>query len=57
MAYLDWLNDIYMQGLKDWEPKSKAFDIEAEINHLVERQGYKTLEIPIPCRTRLGEKN
>jgi dolichol-phosphate mannosyltransferase len=37
-------------------PKSKGFDIEAEINHRVERQGYKTVEIPIQYRSRLGEK-
>jgi dolichol-phosphate mannosyltransferase len=42
--------------LKNWEPKSKGFDIEAEINHQVERQGYKTVEIPIDYRDRLGEK-
>jgi hypothetical protein len=37
-------------------PKSKGFDIEAEMNHRVERQGYKTVEIPIQYRSRLGEK-
>jgi len=42
--------------LKNWKPKSKGFDIEAEMNHRVERQGYKTMEIPIHYRTRLGEK-
>ena len=42
--------------LKNWEPKSKGFDIEAEINHRVERTGYKTVEIPIYYRSRLGEK-
>ena len=42
--------------LKSWEPKSKGFDIEAEMNHRVERQGFKTVEIPINYRDRLGEK-
>jgi hypothetical protein len=42
--------------LKKWEPKSKGFDIEAEMNHRVERQGYKTVEIPIKYRDRLGQK-
>ena len=42
--------------LKNWEPKSKGFDIEAEINHRVERQGYETVEISIDYRSRLGEK-
>ena len=41
---------------KNWKPKSKGFDIEAEMNHRVERLGYKTVEIPIHYRTRLGEK-
>lgn len=42
--------------LKDWKPKSKGFDIEAEMNHRVERQGYTTVELPIHYRSRLGEK-
>jgi hypothetical protein len=45
-----------MQSLKDWEPKSKRFDVEAELNHRVKRQGCKTVEIPIQYRTWLGEK-
>ena len=42
--------------LKNWEPKSKGFDIEAEINHRVENKGYRTVEIPIQYRSRVGEK-
>jgi len=42
--------------LKNWEPRSKGFDVEAEMNHIVERRGYKTVEIPIQYRSRLGEK-
>jgi len=42
--------------LKDWRPKSKGFDVEAEMNYRVERSGYKTTEIPIQYRPRLGEK-
>lgn len=42
--------------LKGWEPKSKGFDIEAEINHRVENKGYKIVEIPIQYRSRVGEK-
>jgi hypothetical protein len=42
--------------LKSWEPRSKGFDVEAEMNHIVERRGYKTVEIPIQYRSRLGEK-
>jgi len=53
---LTGLRVIRWRILKSWEPKSKGFDIEAEVNHRVERQGYKTVEIPIQYRDRLGEK-
>ncbi len=36
--------------------KSKGFDIEVELNHRVELLGFKTQEIPIRYRARLGEK-
>lgn len=42
--------------LKGWKPRSKGFDLEVELNHQVERKGYKILEIPIYYRPRLGEK-
>jgi glycosyltransferase involved in cell wall biosynthesis len=42
--------------LRDWAVKSKGFDIEVEINHLVERKGFTIAEIPIDYRVRLGEK-
>ena len=42
--------------LKDWTVKSQGFDIEVELNHLVERKGYKTVEVPIQYRPRIGEK-
>ena len=53
---LTGLRVIRWRILKNWEPKSKGFDIEAEINHRVENKGYKTVEIPIKYRNRLGEK-
>lgn len=53
---LTGLRVIRWRILKNWEPKSKGFDVEAEMNHLVERVGYKTVEVPIEYRTRLGEK-
>ena len=53
---LTGLRVVRWRILKNWEPKSKGFDIEAEINHRVERQGYKTVEIPIRYRDRLGQK-
>ena len=42
--------------LKDWKPRSEGFDIEVELNHHVERQGYGIMEIPIYYRPRLGDK-
>lgn len=42
--------------LRNWKPRSNGFDIEAELNHLVERRGYKIKELPIHYRKRLGEK-
>ena len=42
--------------LKGWRPKSKGFDIEVELNHHIERQGFRIKEISIPYRDRLGEK-
>ena len=45
-----------INALKDWEPKSKGFDIEAEMNHRVENKGYKIVEIPIQYRSRVGDK-
>jgi dolichol-phosphate mannosyltransferase len=40
----------------NWYPKSKGFDIEVELNRLVENRGYRIAEVPIDYRTRLGEK-
>jgi glycosyltransferase involved in cell wall biosynthesis len=39
-----------------WNPKSRGFDVEAEMNAVVGRQGYRIVEIPIGYRSRLGEK-
>jgi len=53
---LTGLRVIRWRILKNWEPKSKGFDIEAEINYRVEKKGYKIVEIPIQYRSRVGEK-
>jgi dolichol-phosphate mannosyltransferase len=42
--------------LKNWRPKSEGFDVEVELNHHVERQGYGIREVDISYRSRLGEK-
>jgi dolichol-phosphate mannosyltransferase len=53
---LTGLRVVRWRILKGWKPKSKGFDIEAELNHRVERWGYQTTEFSIPYRPRLGEK-
>jgi hypothetical protein len=53
---LSGLRVVRSEILKDWKPRSKGFDIEAELNYHIKRRGYKTLEIPIRYRKRLGEK-
>jgi len=53
---LTGLRVVRWKILKNWVPKSKGFDIEVELNHHVERQGYGIVEVPIPYRPRLGEK-
>jgi dolichol-phosphate mannosyltransferase len=42
--------------LRGWSVRSKGFDVEVELNHQVERQGFQIVEVPIKYRTRLGEK-
>jgi dolichol-phosphate mannosyltransferase len=53
---LTGLRVVRWKILKNWALKSKGFDVEVELNHHVERQGYGIVEIPIPYRPRLGEK-
>jgi dolichol-phosphate mannosyltransferase len=53
---LTGLRVVRWEILKDWRPRSKGFDVEVELNHLVERKGYQIVEIPIYYRQRLGEK-
>jgi hypothetical protein len=53
---LTGLRALRWEILKGWTPKSKGFDIQVELNHRVERQGFEIEEIEIPYRQRLGEK-
>ncbi|MCW4045320.1 MAG: glycosyltransferase family 2 protein [Candidatus Bathyarchaeota archaeon] len=53
---LTGLRVVRSEILKKWKPKSESFDIEVELNHVVERQGYHIMEIPISYRSRIGEK-
>lgn len=53
---LSGLRVVRSEILDGWRPKSKGFDVEAEMNALVERRGYQIVEIPIDYRSRMGEK-
>ncbi len=53
---LTGLRVIRAEVLRGWAAKSCGFDIEVELNNLVERKGFKTIEVPIRYRERLGKK-
>lgn len=53
---LSGLRAIRTEILMDWTVKSQGFDVEVELNHLVERKGYVIVEVPISYRRRVGEK-
>ena len=53
---LTGLRVVRSEILKNWIVKSKGFDIEVELNHLIERKGFGIVEVPIGYRERLGEK-
>ena len=53
---LTGLRVVRSEILRGWRPKSKGFDIEVEMNHHVEREGFEIAEIDIPYRARVGEK-
>jgi len=53
---LTGLRVIRAEILREWTVKSKGFDVEVELNHHVEKQGYKIIEVPIKYRTRMGKK-
>jgi dolichol-phosphate mannosyltransferase len=53
---LSGLRVVKWEILEGWKTKSKGFDIEVELNLLVDRKGRQIVEIPIEYRSRLGEK-
>ncbi len=53
---LTGLRIVRWEIVKNWMPKSMGFDIEVELNHLVENSGFSIVEIPIHYRCRIGEK-
>ncbi len=53
---LTGLRVVRAEILRGWNVKSKGFDVEVELNHRVEREGFSIVEVPIKYRSRLGEK-
>ncbi len=53
---LSGLRVVRSEAIDGWRPKSKGFDVEAEMNALIERKGFRIVEIPIDYRNRMGEK-
>jgi len=53
---LTGLRVVRTKILRNWKILSKGFDVEVELNHRVEREGFSIEEIPIQYRERLGEK-
>jgi glycosyltransferase involved in cell wall biosynthesis len=53
---LTGLRVVRAEILRNWKVKSKGFDVEVELNHRVEREGFGIVEVPIQYRERLGEK-
>ena len=53
---LTGLRVIRAEVLKGWTVKSDGFDIEVELNSIVERKGFRIVEVPIKYRERLGKK-
>jgi dolichol-phosphate mannosyltransferase len=53
---LTGLRVVRAELLRNWEVKSKGFDVEVELNRHVESQGFGIEEVPIQYRERLGKK-
>ena len=53
---LTGLRVVRAEILRNWKVKSKGFDVEVELNHHVEREGFGIVEVPIKYRERLGQK-
>ena len=53
---LTGLRVVRAEILRGWAVKSKGFDVEVELNHLVKRKGFGIMEVPIVYRQRLGRK-
>jgi hypothetical protein len=50
------LRVIRAEVLKNLKLKSNGFDIEVERNSIVQKKGFKIVEVPIQYCQRMGEK-
>ncbi len=53
---LTGLRVVRAKILRNWQVQSKGFDVEVELNHHVEHEGFDIAEVPINYRERLGQK-
>lgn len=54
---LSGLRLMRVEAVAGWVPKARGFDIEAELNNQVRNvRGMGISEVPVPYRTRVGEK-
>jgi dolichol-phosphate hexosyltransferase len=53
---LTGLRVVRAEILRNWQVKSKGFDVEVELNSQVKRVGFEIVEMPIHYRNRIGEK-
>jgi glycosyltransferase involved in cell wall biosynthesis len=54
---LSGLRMVRASAIQNWEPRSRGFDIEAEMNsYLVNQCGLEIAEVPVRYRPRVGEK-
>jgi glycosyltransferase involved in cell wall biosynthesis len=53
---LTGLRVIRAELLRGWNPISKDFDIEVELNNYVGNNGFSIKEVPIAYRPRIGQK-
>jgi len=53
---LTGLRVVRAEIFRNWKIKSKGFDVEVELNHRVEREGFDIAEVDIKYRERLGVK-
>lgn len=53
---LSGLRVMRWKAIEGWQPKSKGFDVEAEMNIHLSNKGWRIAEYPINYRKRIGKK-